>query len=301
VFRPATAGTPRLTLVAHHLVIDTVSWQIVFDDLAAVYESLAAARPVALPPAEPFSRWARALTHATSPPEPPATVPAELPGGADSLESRRQVALVLDRDLGAELHDTGLRLPDLLLGTFADAIATTMDCAPPVIDVESHGRDVGSGVNGNARTVGWLTAVTPVSFKGTAGTAALIARARSRLQEDRPGGMPQATVLFNFRGAADHVQAPRLGWSMRPAPAEDATGRRGRHPYRLEYQGFVRDGRLHSVICFSTDTYRPQTVERILARMHELLAEPSALVPAPAAAGLSAADLERVLARYRSS
>ncbi|MGW6461936.1 condensation domain-containing protein, partial [Streptomyces sp. NPDC055078] len=53
----------RLLLMAHHLVVDGVSWRVLLPDLAAAWESVSAGRPVALAPVETsFARWSRLLT-----------------------------------------------------------------------------------------------------------------------------------------------------------------------------------------------------------------------------------------------
>nr|BFE84458.1 hypothetical protein GCM10020093_070590 [Planobispora longispora] len=52
----------RLVLVAHHLVVDGVSWRILLADLAQAARSLAAGQPVTLPPVgTSFPRWSRML------------------------------------------------------------------------------------------------------------------------------------------------------------------------------------------------------------------------------------------------
>ena len=54
--------TGRLFLVAHHLVIDGVSWRILLEDLLAAYTTLAAGQPLVLPPkTTSFRTWATQL------------------------------------------------------------------------------------------------------------------------------------------------------------------------------------------------------------------------------------------------
>jgi amino acid adenylation domain-containing protein len=52
----------RLLVVAHHLVVDGVSWRVLLPDLTAAYRTLEAGEPVALEPVgTSFGRWARTL------------------------------------------------------------------------------------------------------------------------------------------------------------------------------------------------------------------------------------------------
>ena len=76
---PAQPGTTRCFLlwVAHHLVVDGVSWRILTDDLRELYDGLAQDRETGLPPrTTPFAVWARRLaTELAGSPE----LAAELP------------------------------------------------------------------------------------------------------------------------------------------------------------------------------------------------------------------------------
>ncbi|MFE3453510.1 amino acid adenylation domain-containing protein [Nonomuraea sp. NPDC059194] len=57
-----SAAARRLSLVAHHLVVDGVSWRILLADLAQAARAVAAGEPVKLPPvATSFARWSRLL------------------------------------------------------------------------------------------------------------------------------------------------------------------------------------------------------------------------------------------------
>ncbi|SDA35510.1 non-ribosomal peptide synthase domain TIGR01720, partial [Methylobacterium sp. UNC378MF] len=93
---PAPDGAQRLLLVAHHLVVDAMSWRILIHDLAAAL----AGRPLAPPPTS-FPGWARSLD-----------VLARHPGYA----GRRQAWLagwlagrLADRQAGGPCHTAALR------------------------------------------------------------------------------------------------------------------------------------------------------------------------------------------------
>src|SRR5205823_4290197 len=62
LFDGAGARPSRLLLAAHHLVVDTVSWRVIFEDLQRVYEQLARGEEVALPPkTTSYRAWAQKL------------------------------------------------------------------------------------------------------------------------------------------------------------------------------------------------------------------------------------------------
>ena len=177
------AGQPdQLLLVAHHLVVDTVSWRILLEDLDTACRQLTAGDPVALPPkTTDFARWARQLhTLAGSdrvatdarwwldrlPPQPP-QLPVDGDPDAPNLESDAEVVVVtLDQPATAELltpvhRAYRTRTDELLLAALVQAVAGWTGAPQLLVDVEGHGRDipVDSDVS---RTVGWFTTLTPV-------------------------------------------------------------------------------------------------------------------------------------------
>lgn len=180
----------RLLLMAHHLVVDGVSWRVLLPDLAAAWQDVAAGRTPELAPVETsFARWSRLLAAQALEPAREAELPLwtgvldgveplplvrPLDPELDTAATVRELALRLDADrtgpllsavpaaLGADVNDvllTGLGL------AVADWRTRHGDTAPSavLVDVESHGRaqDVADDAD-LSRTVGWFTSVFPV-------------------------------------------------------------------------------------------------------------------------------------------
>ncbi|MFE9635253.1 amino acid adenylation domain-containing protein [Streptomyces sp. NPDC006463] len=184
---PAQAG--RLLLVAHHLVVDNVSWQVLVPDLAAAREALAEGREPALQPTgTSFRRWAEHLVELAHTPQRAAELPLweaileepdallgdrPLDPGQDvfatmrfltTSESAEHVTPLLT-SLPAAYH-AGVN--DVLLTALALAVADWRarrgeeDEHAVLVDLEGHGRaDVVDGVD-LSRTVGWFTSLHPV-------------------------------------------------------------------------------------------------------------------------------------------
>ncbi|MGH4028498.1 condensation domain-containing protein, partial [Actinomycetota bacterium Odt1-20B] len=195
---PGAAG--RLLLVAHHLVVDNVSWQVLVPDLAAACEAIAVGlEPSLQETGTSFRRWAEHLVELAHKPE----RTAELPLWEEMLEEPD--ALLGDRPLdpgqdvfatmrflttseGAEQMTPLLTtLPaayhagagDVLLTALALAVTDwrtargdidlddededeDADGTALLVDLEGHGReDVVEGVD-LSRTVGWFTSLHPV-------------------------------------------------------------------------------------------------------------------------------------------
>ncbi|HET8642379.1 MAG TPA: condensation domain-containing protein, partial [Pseudonocardiaceae bacterium] len=206
-----TADEPdRVLLAAHHLVLDTVSWHLLLEDLDGALRQLAAGEPVTLPPkTTDFPTWARGLHELARSDRVagqarwwldriPRQVPA-LPGGGDpGLEADVEIAVAaLDEPATAALlgparqaYRTG---PDeLLLAAVAQALCRWAGAPRLLVDVEGHGRDAGPAGADVSRTVGWFTRFTPVWLDlsggvGLAGGPATVIKAVKEQLRAMPG------------------------------------------------------------------------------------------------------------------
>jgi amino acid adenylation domain-containing protein/non-ribosomal peptide synthase protein (TIGR01720 family) len=198
----------RLLLVAHHLVVDGVSWRILVPDLAAAWRD----GPAALAPVgTPFARWAAGLAERATDPDRAAELPLWteiLEGGGsfgaavdrsrDIVATARQVTLTLPAGVAAPLLGPvpaalGASVNDVLLAGLALA-AAEREVGSLLVALEGHGREeqVGGGDTDLSRTVGWFTSVYPVrldlgdvdvaaALAGGPAARAAVARIRSHL------------------------------------------------------------------------------------------------------------------------
>ncbi|WP_279345154.1 non-ribosomal peptide synthetase [Streptomyces sp. HP-A2021] len=182
VFRAVWFEPGRLLLVAHHLVVDGVSWRILLEDLKAAWEG----RELEPVPSS-FRSWARRLHEQAG----QGTYAAQLdlwrhiageparPLGSRALDAAKDTVVtrrVLDLSLPVELTEALLtRVPALFRGGVNDVLLAGL--APAVqewqrrrgresdagvlLDLEGHGRVEEPGVD-LSRTVGWFTSIHPV-------------------------------------------------------------------------------------------------------------------------------------------
>ncbi|MGH3757813.1 amino acid adenylation domain-containing protein [Actinophytocola sp.] len=226
----------RLLIVAHHLVVDGVSWRILFADLATAWQG----RPLDPVPTS-LRRFARTITEQAQSPHRLAELThwtdthapgAELVPGARPGTVRELRTHVVD--LSTEDTEPLLRAGDLtevLLAALRVAVTRWRGKADLLVDVERHGRE---GDLDLSRTVGWLTSVQPVRLPASANTAELV-RERLRAAPDHGigygmlrhlnaqaapllAGLPAAQVLFNYFGR--FPAEARQDWA--PAPEADA-------------------------------------------------------------------------------
>ncbi|MFH9795112.1 amino acid adenylation domain-containing protein [Streptomyces virginiae] len=180
----------QLVLVAHHVVVDGVSWRILMEDLATAWHRYASGEPVRLPAVgTSFRRWTQLLEHAAFDDD-GAHYRRALPGtdaplgrralcAADTVARERtttvavgpDITAALLGDLPAQFH-AGVN--DVLLTALAVTLARWrrdlgQDQSFTHVELEGHGREArfvadGAGFEPElSRTVGWFTTLFPVT------------------------------------------------------------------------------------------------------------------------------------------
>ncbi|WP_370422148.1 amino acid adenylation domain-containing protein [Streptomyces sp. QH1-20] len=180
----------QLVLMAHHLVVDGVSWRILLPDLSAAYEAVAAGREPDLDPVgTSFRAWAQGLVEAASSEartaeldtwtsmlsvEDPLLGSRPLDPGRDVVATSGSLSLSLPADVTKALL---ARVPaafhagvnDILLTGFALAVTDWKrrrghTDTTTLIDLEGHGREELVPGADISRTVGWFTSLFPVNL-----------------------------------------------------------------------------------------------------------------------------------------
>ncbi|WP_432006444.1 daptomycin non-ribosomal peptide synthetase DptA [Streptomyces parvus] len=174
-----------LVLVAHHLVVDGVSWRIVLGDLGEAWTQARAGGHVRLDTVGTSLRgWAAALAeqgrHGARATE--ANLWAQMVHGSDPLVGPRAVDPSVDvfgvvesvgsrasvgvsRALLTEVPSVlGVGVQEVLLAAFGLAVTRWRGRGGPVVvDVEGHGRNEDAVPGADlSRTVGWFTSIYPV-------------------------------------------------------------------------------------------------------------------------------------------
>jgi non-ribosomal peptide synthase protein (TIGR01720 family) len=169
------AGWQRILLLGHHLVLDSVSWNIILDDFATLVLQTVDGLPLRLPEKTDSARaWAKALVdHAATPAVPASaahwlTMPVvTTPVSAGRNAEAEAVTFTLGTgESRAVLQDAPRRLnasaQAVLLATLLTAWREWTGHDTLRLDVEGHGRDVLGDRLDVSRTVGWFTSVFPV-------------------------------------------------------------------------------------------------------------------------------------------
>jgi non-ribosomal peptide synthase protein (TIGR01720 family) len=185
----AKGGQQRqLLLIAHHLVVDAVSWLFLLEDLDTACKQLADQQAVNLPAMTSSCRsWAIALQQdadsqvtrqeqrywssiserqtLTPPQEPPEVQPE-----ADILESTRRCKSVIlpatqtQRLLNQASSVWHMQMHEVMLAALGMTLTEHIGKQNIEISLESHGReDINADID-TTRTVGWFTALYPVAL-----------------------------------------------------------------------------------------------------------------------------------------
>ena len=172
----------RLLFVAHHLVVDAVSWGFLQADLASACEQVERGREVRLPKkSTSFRQWAnkladyaksdalRAEASFWTAPERASVpaLPADFPGGSNTEGEADRIGVSLDEEATrALLVDVppvyGTQINDVLMAALVKAFGKWTGGRSLLIDLEGHGREDLFDTVDISRTAGWFTAIYPV-------------------------------------------------------------------------------------------------------------------------------------------
>ncbi|MFI2212320.1 AMP-binding protein [Streptomyces sp. NPDC020141] len=294
LFRGDDGVEDRIALIAHHLVVDGLSWRILLDDLACAYRAAGAGETAELPPTADFYAWASATPPTTAVQD---AIAPRLPvddatGGTEpatlvwSLGERATARLT-------ERYGRSQRLEAVLLTEFAQAVAGWSGQRRLGVEVETHGRATGGADGRYLDTVGWFTAVkwVPVDGDGAQGRAAEAEdrlRRAPQLPMDVEGGRPEAG--FNFLGTFRLSDEPSLQWSIASEQAGAARCPSGDSLYRIRLTARIVGDRLVTDLVYAWPRLSHESADRIcaaFARSVAALAEAPALPPVRAAVSTS--------------
>ncbi|MFG8726246.1 non-ribosomal peptide synthase/polyketide synthase [Pseudomonas aeruginosa] len=250
-------GSQRLLLVIHHLVVDGVSWRILFEDLQTAYRQLLAGQAVELPAkTSAFRDWAERLRAfagdggldgelaywqgqlqgASS------DLPCLDPQGDQSNRHARSVSCGLDAEATRQLLQEApaayrTQVNDLLLTALARVICRWTGQVDALIQLEGHGREELFAEIDLTRTVGWFTSLFPLRLTPAEGIAASIKGIKEQLRavpnkgigfgalrylgsaasQAALAGLPVPRITFNYLGQFDGSFAMEEGALFVPA------------------------------------------------------------------------------------
>ncbi|MEU6589843.1 non-ribosomal peptide synthase/polyketide synthase [Streptomyces sp. NPDC046881] len=316
----------RLLLVAHHLVVDGVSWRILLEDLETGYAQAAAGQPVRLPARTTSVRewtrrlreragtfagrldfWERAARHCADP------LPVDGDGGT-TMADVREVTVRLDRDRtdGLLRRVPGVyrtRVDDVLLTALGRVLADWTGRDTVAVGLEGHGREDQLFEDVDlSRTVGWFTSLHPVALTvpaGDWGTALKAVKEQLRAVPDRGLGYgvlrhlardprltaaPAPGITFNYLGRFDWSADGGTLIGAVPGGLGGAEAPGTERPHLLDVVARVEDDRLEITWYYGAGRHREETVTALAEGMLRALTDIVAHCARPDAGGRTPSD-----------
>ncbi|PZT52935.1 non-ribosomal peptide synthetase, partial [Paenibacillus silvae] len=302
----------HLLIAIHHLVVDSVSWRILLEDLATGYEQARQGQPIRLPlKTDSFQLWAKQLADYAS---------------DSAIESEREhwhniEQLTYDplpRDFEQErsmLKDSGLvsvrwtaaeteqllkqahlayhtEMNDLLLAALGLAVQSWSGHERVLVNLEGHGREELFPNVDITRTVGWFTSQFPVVLEP--GHADNLGHQVKRVKEglrripNKGIGYGILRYLAETRGDERFVLTPEISFNYlgqfdqdydssgsQPSPFSPGSDSSPNAvmDFVLDINGMVSEGMLELNIRYGKTQYKRETVERLGTLLQSSLRE----------------------------
>ncbi|NWC68581.1 amino acid adenylation domain-containing protein, partial [Pseudomonas sp. P7758] len=181
-------GQVRVLMVIHHLVIDTVSWRLLLQDLQVAYEAYRNGQAPALPiRTSSYRAWAEGLqAYAANYPaqeqawwleqidQPGSELPCDNPRGKNQVQYQSVALMGLSQEHTQQLlkqvpavYQT--QINDVLLAALSRVLCRWSGQPSVLIQLEGHGReDLVKDID-LSRSLGWFTSMFPVRLAPGAG------------------------------------------------------------------------------------------------------------------------------------
>ncbi|ELR67999.1 Long-chain-fatty-acid--CoA ligase [Fulvivirga imtechensis AK7] len=298
----------RLLIVIHHLVIDGISWRILFDDVEMLYAQEKSGEELQLPlKTDSFQLWSSKLLDYRS-----SKSYQEAIEYWNKILDKEQV--IFKKNYSEDqntTHDTsraGFRLSksttDKLLGEVHEAFNTQINdillagllmsvnkyfgSGALQIHLEGHGREQIIEDIDIGRTIGWFTSLYPVVLEESGEELSeLIKSVKESLRNIPNNGIDyligrylfsdikpvnNSQVIFNYLGQFDSDTMERA-FEIASEPTGDAIMRGDYREYELEFVGMVSEGRLGMNVTYNIKQYNEEVVNALMSLYQESLVE----------------------------
>lgn len=306
--RDARTGREWLFFVAHHLVVDAVSWAIILEDFFSYYSALARNSPAILPPkTASFGQWTSALTayldselfqrevgYWTDPAlnmiEP---LPKDFDLGQPMEGATHRRTLSVSAELTARILDRvcqqgNVSPRDALIAAASMGLAECFGRNGFLLAVESHGRDELPQPLDTTRTVGCFTAVVPILVHVERGNIeAVLACVKKTMDSIPRGGIPigiqraqagtkslllvKPEVGFNYLGRIDHVLPGDSLCKRSSISVGTYTADANEKAYYIDILGGLVGSTLELQICLSSRHFAEPTAGKVFAEIQKAL------------------------------
>jgi len=298
-FETGNYATNTIVLLAHHLVIDFVSWQIILNTYTtAIHNNILPEQVAATSSIKTWGNHLLELSQSktiTSEVEfwkqqtvPQATLPKDFDGDFPLLEKDIsavyfEVDQIVTHNLVTESNAAyNTKIEELLLTALIDVLSDWTGNNNMSLAMERHGREVIDSSIDLSNTVGWFTAFFPKSFnfESTTDIASKIIATKEQMRQIPNGGVgygilryltsqlgnvPYPNIVFNFLGKQT------TGKNNIEFSSHNARHALTERYYYLEINALIKDDVLSLNWSYSNKIHKPETIQTLIHSFNESL------------------------------
>lgn len=302
-----TETSQRLLLVAHHLVIDGVSWRILLEDIARGLDQAERGQAIDFgSKTTSYREWATRLESYSGEDEvaywsnAEKSAAWELPvdhrAGDNSVASTRTISVSLDaeetRALLQEVPEAyRTQINDVLLTALAKAVNKWTGRQQVLVQMEGHGREELWEDIDLSRTAGWFTSLFPLLIKIDAGSdlGSLLKSVKEQLRRVPNRGLVYGVLRylsnklsegskppdlkFNYFGQIDNVLSSDSLFNLSSLARGAERDEQQQRNCLVEVSSAVSGGQLQINVSYSENVHRRETIERLSANLVASLRE----------------------------
>lgn len=295
-------GSSRVLLIAHHLLIDGVSWRIVLADLMSAYEQAQQGQKIQLgQKSTSLQRWAKGLNDAAqlesvtqelaywrSQLDKPVSPIRYNLQGSNKVADQQSVSLSFDHEVTQQLLTETRRaynigIEALLLAGLSEALYRWQGLKQVRLLLENHGRDLTLDELDVSATVGWFTALYPLHLTHAGGLhEQLNATKRQVTQVPAKGAnlgvlryhtelLPEASrcsqgdlILFNYLGQFDQSIDQKSLFTMAQEKMGPLVSEERQRDNLMSFDGLISQGQLKFTLRFSEQQLSLHSMEALI-------------------------------------
>lgn len=287
-----------LLLTIHQLAADSVSWQILLEELSGAIAQLSQGQSVELPPATAtFKRWSEFLQEYAKSPQiqqerdywlAARQEISQLPVDSPSHDEASIVLVSLDVEETRTLLQKvpaayGTQTSEVLLTALVQTFNQWTKADSLLVDLEASGREIFAKDIDLSRTLGCFAAIFPVQLilKGISGPGEALKAIKEQVRgvPNRGAGfgvlrylgdraevaahlqaLDRSQVRFNYREQLDPILPESLAFEL---VESDRSSLPGNRRYLIEIDSGVRENKLQLEWRYSEAAYRRTTIEKL--------------------------------------
>ncbi|ORX93211.1 amino acid adenylation [Basidiobolus meristosporus CBS 931.73] len=324
----------RILIVIHHLVVDLVSWRVLWEDLQAAMEGKC------LPSkATSFKKWSESLFLRAQDIDPRSLLipyqhePLLINPPTDEVlmgNPMRSASFALDptytKYLQSHVHDAyRTNVPEILLSALLLSYHQATGGLSLKLDMEGHGREPWDDSMDVSRCIGWFTTMFPVFLRmeKSDSMGAAIMRVKETLRSIPHKGLshsllkyskvngvseeendlvraiqnhPPSEILFNYYGRFDQFESSASMWDLAPEydNGRDDFAEGERWTHGIVIEGFIIKNQLKVVCKYDSSRYDTILLEAWVSRTEAVLSKLITHCLSPEVGGFTKSDLSLV-------